>query len=190
MKSTIRMLLKGIEILALIFVFLVAATYIYGIKPTIILSGSMEPKLMTGCIAFVNQRVEYEDIAIGDIIEYKTETGVSCIHRAIKITEEGIETKGDNNDHSDGITTIAENFKGKVVFSVPKLGYSIMKLKTPKGIICIVAFIAGLALLSYAVADTVNTSDEQNDSKIKGSTKKINKGKEKPRDPLKEYDTL
>ena len=121
MEKMIEKLLTAIEMIALIFIISMAAIFIYGVRPTVILSGSMEPELMTGCMAFVNQRVDYEDLVIGDIIQFQTETGVSCIHRVINITEAGIETKGDNNEHSDGITTIEQNFQGKVVFNIPKV---------------------------------------------------------------------
>ena len=91
------------------------------------------------------------EIAVGDVIQFQTETGVSCIHRTINITETGIETKGDNNDNSDGITTIAQNFQGKVIFNIPKVGKFVEAVKTPAGIGVIVVIFVAFTLLSYAL---------------------------------------
>lgn len=151
MKKMLGKLFAVFEIIALIFVISMTVIFIYGIRPTVILSGSMEPELMTGCVAFVNQRVEYEEIDVGDVIQFQTETGVSCIHRTINITETGIETKGDNNDNSDGITTIAQNFQGKVIFNIPKVGKFVEAVKTPAGIGVIVVIFVAFTLLSYAL---------------------------------------
>ena len=153
MKQVIGKILDALEMIALIFVILIAAIFIYGIRPTVILSGSMEPELMTGCLAFVNQRADYEDIVIGDIIQFQTETGVSCIHRVIDITDAGIETKGDNNENSDGITTIEQNFQGEIIFDIPKVGRLVESVKTPTGIGFIVAVFVVFTLLCNALDD-------------------------------------
>ena len=108
---------------------------------------------MTGCLAFVNQRVNYEDVVIGDVIQFQTGTGVSCIHRVINITETGIETKGDNNETSDGITTIEQNFQGKVIFDIPKVGRLVEAIKTPVGIGVIVAIFVVFTLLCNVLDD-------------------------------------
>lgn len=153
MKKVMGKLLNVLEMIALIFVILMAAIFISGVRPTVILSGSMEPELMTGCVAFVNQRIDYKDVAVGDIIQFQTETGVSCIHRVINITEAGIETKGDNNENSDGITTIEQNFQGKVIFNIPKIGKVVESVKTPAGIGLIVAIFVVYTLLCKALED-------------------------------------
>lgn len=157
MQKVIGKLLEALEMIALLFVILMAAIFICGIHPIVILSGSMEPELMTGCVAFVNQRVDYEDVVIGDIIQFQTETGVSCIHRVINITDAGIETKGDNNENSDGITTIAQNFQGKVIFDIPKVGKVVELIKTPAGIGMIVAIFVVFTLLCNVLDDRRKT---------------------------------
>ena len=153
LKKVIGKLLNVLEMAALVFVISMTALFIYGIRPAVILSGSMEPELMTGCLAFVNQKVDYEDIVIGDVIQFQTETGVSCIHRVINITEAGMETMGDNNDNSDGITTIKQNFQGKVIFDIPKAGKIVEAVKTPAGMGMIVAIFIVFILLCNVLDD-------------------------------------
>lgn len=116
---------------AMIHVFMILSTVVVsvlfvqlfmGIRPYIVLSGSMEPEISTGSLCFINTRSPYKDIKMGDVIAYE-KGGMLVIHRSVKVTKSGIETKGDANRISDGITTTAANYKGKVFYSIPVLGY-------------------------------------------------------------------
>ncbi len=93
-----------------------------GIRPYVVLSGSMEPGISTGSVCFVNTRSAYKDIKKRDVIAYE-KGGMLVIHRSVRVTKSGIETKGDANRISDGITTTAANYKGKMIYSIPFLGY-------------------------------------------------------------------
>lgn len=94
-----------------------------GIQFYVVMSGSMEPEIHTGSLCFVNTSEKYEDIQEGEVIAYYNPSGTAVTHRAIRITEEGIETKGDHNQVSDGITVHQDNYIGKTVFSIAKAGY-------------------------------------------------------------------
>ena len=65
-----------------------------------ITSGSMWPALKTGDLVFIQGLKSKNDINIGDIIVYKNQIGFT-IHRAIKLNEETVITKGDANNVSD-----------------------------------------------------------------------------------------
>lgn len=101
----------------------------FGVRPYVVLSGSMEPQIHTGSICFINTRASYEDVEAGDVIAYEAASDMVVTHRAVRVTRTGIETKGDANDVSDGITTTKDNFKGKLVFDIPRAGYLIWGIK-------------------------------------------------------------
>lgn len=111
-------------------VFSIVILFLLGVRPYIVLSGSMEPAVHVGSLCFVNTRAAYEDIREEDIIVYETANGTMVAHRAISVSDIGIETKGDANKVSDGITTTQGNFRGKTIFSIPGIGYAIEFLKS------------------------------------------------------------
>ena len=107
----------------------------------------MEPEIMTGSICFVDTNTVYDDISKGDIVAFETATGIMVTHRVISVTDFGLETKGDANEVSDGISTTKDNYAGKTIFSIPYLGYISNAITSPRG--RIIAFTAiGLLLLS------------------------------------------
>ena len=115
--------------------------YMYGIVPYVVLSGSMEPTIDTGSVCFINKRVSINDIKENDIIAFKLNDGTLVTHRVNKITDEGIITKGDNNEDVDSNIIKNNNYVGKNIFWVPKVGYVIKALQTTKGKIVTVTFI-------------------------------------------------
>lgn len=123
-------LLTGIVIAAAVAVI---AAFVYGIRPYIVMSGSMEPAIATGSVCFVDTKVPYEEICVGDTIVFRQKNGM-VTHRVVSITQEGMETKGDANDRSDGITTTPENYFGETIWSVPYAGYVLHTLRTPQAL--------------------------------------------------------
>lgn len=136
----------------LIAVFGIYILRFMNIDPYIVMSASMEPAIQTGGLCFVDTEYPYSKIEKNDIIAFQTESDMFVTHRAIDVTEEGIETKGDNNDISDGITTTEHNYLGKTILSVPYLGYILHGIQSVKGkIICIsvgISLIIGNMLLT------------------------------------------
>ena len=87
----------------------------------VVQSGSMEPRIPVGSLAVADMHCDYGSIEKGDIIIFQAGEG-RVMHRVYAVTEEGLETKGDANEVTDGITTTRENLVGRVVFHVPYLG--------------------------------------------------------------------
>ena len=96
-----------------------------------VVTGSMEPTIPVGAL-MVTRAVDIESIQLGDIVCFKTEVseiwGRIVTHRVVGIYETNLgsillETKGDANGRSDGITTGPENFHGKTIFHIPYVGY-------------------------------------------------------------------
>ena len=65
-KAFINALMTLIIILGIIFVVL----FIIGIRPFVVLSGSMEPTIHKGSISFINVNYQYGKIKNNDIIAY------------------------------------------------------------------------------------------------------------------------
>lgn len=109
-------------IIACIVFAATAICKIGNIEPRIVLSGSMEPKIHTGSICFINKKVPYDKIKTGDIIAFKAGKNTMVTHRVISVTNAGFETKGDANKVSDGISTNKTNYRGKTILSIPYAG--------------------------------------------------------------------
>ena len=101
-----------------------------GIRPMIVMSGSMEPVMPTGSLCFVNTHCDFSDVKTNDIITY-TVMDAKITHRAVKINkEEGyLVTKGDNNESEDIGVVNRENYYGKVMVHIPYMGYALFFIK-------------------------------------------------------------
>jgi len=99
---------------------------LFPIYPTLIGSGSMEPVMYAGDVSLI-VKIEQVDIKEGDIIQFKTAEEYTVLHRVIQVVETETSvtyiTKGDNNDKPDADIVISENVIGKVIFTVPKIGW-------------------------------------------------------------------
>jgi len=101
-----------------------------------VLSGSMSPAMGIGSAA-VTQSVPPSTIQVGDIITYRSpRSGKLTTHRVIdKRIEDTLvfQTKGDANENHDFYTVPAADIEGKVVLTVPLLGYATGFVRTPLG---------------------------------------------------------
>ena len=148
-KASLNVLMTLVLIVGIIFVIL----YVAGIEPYVVISGSMEPDIKMGSLCFVNKHAKYRDVKVEDVIAYTASTGNKVTHRVVSITSEGIETKGDRNSASDGISTTEENFVGKNIFSIPKLGYLVKLMQTLRGKIITITLAIFLFVLAIFIDD-------------------------------------
>lgn len=120
-------------------------------------SNSMVPTFQVGDIIVINQQqkaVPFESLKIGDIIAFKNQFNkdiqgheITMTHRILKInrtTDSGIviRTKGDNNPTSIqeiDYPIYKQNYVGKVVYIIPKLGIIWWRLTYPPNIFGIIA---------------------------------------------------
>lgn len=115
----------------------------FGYKNFIIVSGSMEPTIMTGDAICVKE-VPPNEIKVNDIISFKDDEVITT-HRVISIVEEnGIKkytTKGDNNNVEDKEKTIYENIEGKYQFKVNRFGTMLQILQNKITLVVLVLII-------------------------------------------------
>lgn len=140
--------LSGTVITVAVIAVFAAVVLISGIRPCVVLSGSMEPNIPTWSLCFVNTRTSYDDLALGDVIVYNRRSDdLRIIHRVIKIEDEGITTKGDANTISDGVSVGRDNFYGKELFHIPYIGYICRFAKNP---FVLVGLAAAIVLLNVS----------------------------------------
>jgi len=101
-----------------------------GYGEAVVMTGSMEPKIMTNDMVIIHKQATYQK---GDIIAVKG-THYSFTHRIYAVTKTGYITKGDANNAVDS-ETLKKNVFGKVILIVPGFGKVINWLKSPVGMI-------------------------------------------------------
>ena len=163
-KVLLNTLVTIIIILGIAFLFL----YAIKIRPFVVESGSMEPKLHVGSVCFVNQRAKFEDIKNGDIIAFNATSSMKVTHRVVNISEEGLTTKGDANDVEDMLKVQKSMLIGKTLFSIPKVGYFIKFIQSPKGMISFGVAIIVIELLEIIFASSENKEEEKKKTKLNG----------------------
>lgn len=118
-----------------------------GIRPFAVVSGSMEPAIKTGSISWVDTRASPDKMKQGDILAFTGNNQNWVIHRIAEKKEEGFVTKGDANEKCDASLVEREQVKGKVVFSIPFLGYLLPGSSIP----AVFAFFIGSVLLAGVI---------------------------------------
>lgn len=112
-----------------------------GYKPFIVLSGSMEPAILTGDIV-LTKITRAEDVAQNDIITFRVDRDTAVTHRVTEVVvEEGqisFLTKGDANVGSDAAVVTPEMLEGKYLGRVGGLGHLAIFLQTPMGLLLFV----------------------------------------------------
>lgn len=152
MKKIVRIVLDLITWILVAAVVGYLVLLLTGHELYVVKSGSMEPAIHTGSVCIVNTNADYDDMKVGDIVAFKSGKA-KVTHRVKAVTREGIETKGDANDHSDGISVNPENFIGENIYSVPYIGYGLIELSTMRGKIILITGIAVILLLGALVKE-------------------------------------
>lgn len=99
-----------------------------GWRGVIVLSGSMEPALKAGGIAFIGP-VSVSSIRPGDIITYRNadDRSIQSTHRVVEVLDkEGrpvFRTKGDANEAPDAELVSPDRIVGRVRLHLPLAGY-------------------------------------------------------------------
>ena len=130
--------------------------FLLGIKPFIVMSGSMEPEIQTGSLVFVDTR-DTENISEGDIIAFES-GGNAVTHRVKRVENGNIITKGDANNNTDGEIINQSAVIGKTIHSIPYVGFVVNSLRSPVAIIlfaliCIIHLV--LTAIEYKKGETL-----------------------------------
>ncbi|MFQ8784948.1 MAG: signal peptidase I [Clostridia bacterium] len=137
---------------------------IFGYKPFVVLSGSMETEIYKGDLVIV-KKVEAKDLKENDIIAFRDDDNYVVTHRIVeKIEENGeikFKTKGDNNNIDDDGYVNLNQIEGIYEFKISGLGNVVMFMQRPSTLIItlILIFVGGAAFI--AIDDNKLSADER-----------------------------
>jgi signal peptidase len=146
---------KLAEIIILIVIAIIAIVFLVFYRPVSfwgdtryepVYTGSMEPAIPVGSIVVIKP-VNPETLQTGDIICFELSEPTSITHRITNITDEGFITKGDANEDPDQWTVKKENVIGKVILTIPFIGYLGYFVRTPIGFTLIIIIPASLIII-------------------------------------------
>jgi signal peptidase len=120
-----------------------------GLKIKVVKSGSMEPAIHTGAIVLIKKESAYN---VGDMVTFGLDTKmqIPTTHRIVEITDGPNPvyiTKGDANEDPDQANTRFADIHGKVILTVPTLGFILDFARKPLGFGLIVGLPATLIIL-------------------------------------------
>jgi len=148
---------KVIYYIVIAFIVLIALLLIVSVLPITgnykimtVISGSMAPEIKMGSVVIVKPVDEYK---IGDVITFGpySRTKAPTSHRIYDIKVEGGEavyiTKGDANNAPDAREISKRDVLGKVLFSVPYVGFAVDFAKKPMGFALIIIVPAAIIII-------------------------------------------
>ena len=115
---------------------------LFGLRPFVVISGSMEPTISTGSIA-ITRPVKTNELETGDVIAFNpsADNGLPIVHRIVKIEERnGIRyftTRGDANTGDDAEVALPSTSL-KLIGAVPFVGYAVFYAAQPIGTVMLV----------------------------------------------------
>lgn len=135
----------------------------FGIKPFIVVTGSMEDTINSGDLV-ITKAVDPATLEVGDIISYRE--GESVItHRIVEFTEEEGEaafiTQGDANNAEDSNPVLYSQVEGTYLFRLSGLGNLAMYMQTPVGMLVFI----GIPICCFILYDVIRRRlDNKKDS--------------------------
>lgn len=141
------------------------------IEVKIVKSGSMEPSIMTGSVVVIKPTETY---GVGDVITFGKDTKreIPTTHRIVEVITNAngtlsYRTKGDANEEADQSITSAKEVIGKVLVSVPNVGFVLDFARTRNGFLAMIVVPALMVIFDEGLT-------------IAGEVKKMRRRKEAP----------
>lgn len=159
-RKIIDLVISLICIVAMAFICLL----LMGIRPYVVMSGSMGDAIPVGSLCFVDTKYDYDEVEVGDVIAYASGK-VRVTHRVYEISNGLIRTKGDANEKPDMYFISEEHFLGLTKYCLPDVGYAVNWVQSSRGKILVGTAAICLILLNFMVED-----DKE---KKKGKKKKL-----------------
>lgn len=111
---------------------------VFPYRPALVAGDSMRPAFSRGDLAIIHRAAPGE-ITEGHVVQYLTPDGTMILHRAVAMDNSSgnpaIIAKGDANEIPDPSPVPLERVEGRVVFTVPKLGWPGILVKSVLGAI-------------------------------------------------------
>jgi len=150
-------------------------------------SGSMRPAYNVGDLLLLRS-IPSDRLQVDDVIVFEVSTrSYDIVHRIIEIqyrSQDGklyFRTKGDNNPSADYWKSTEcwngmipeENVIGKVIFSVPLIGYVSLAVSSEYGVLIIGAIILLIILLIIPFGETTTPKDDDDEIITNSKDKKL-----------------
>lgn len=137
---------------------------IFGYKPFIVLSGSMETEIFKGDLAIV-KNVNLNSLHEKDIIAFRDENNHVVTHRIVSISKINGElefvTKGDNNNTADDGIVISKDIEGKYVGKISGLGNVFLALQKPSTLFLILGIIVLFGVVWIVIGNSKLSIEER-----------------------------
>ena len=132
---------------------------IFGYKPFIVLSGSMESQINVGDLVIV-KNIAPSNLQIGDIIAFRDSENTVTTHRIVDIRTENdnlcFTTKGDANNVNDDDTVYANQVEGIYQTKFAQIGNAILFIQEPAGFATMMMLIFLICILIYLYQNRKN----------------------------------
>lgn len=161
-KNPLAAVFRAVGIILLIAIIAICVPLIVpktmGYQLYTVVSGSMEPAVTTGSLVYIKY-VEPKEIVEGDVIAfYGSDADGSIItHRVVSNSSAMGEfiTKGDANEDNDMNPVTYNQYMGKMVRSIPKIGGIVQTITGGSGKAA-VGCVIGLAIVLEIIAAVLN----------------------------------
>ncbi len=128
---------------------------VFGYKPFMVLSGSMETEIHKGDL-IITKIIEPETLKIEDVIAFRDAEGTVTTHRIKDIVENDGETyfitKGDNNNSQDQNLVSYDDVEGLYVMRIPGIGNMMNSLAEPTTVVVLVLLISAIFMIGFSIS--------------------------------------
>ena len=129
---------------------------VFGYKPFIVLSGSMETEIYKGDL-IIAKDINPESLKVDDIIAFRDAENTVTTHRIIDMVEDNGEkffiTKGDNNNTQDKNLVEYDGVEGIYVMRIPGVGNIMNSLSEPTTIIILIMGITLIFVIGFMISN-------------------------------------
>ena len=158
---------------------------VFGYKPFIVLSGSMETEIKKGDLIIV-EVTDPATLEVDDVIAFRDAEETVTTHRIIEIVEKDGETyfitKGDNNDSQDQNLVEFDDVEGIYVTRIPGVGNMLNSLAQPTTIVIVVLGVTVILGIAFVFSNKNQREAEQKEfleyKRMKEEQERLEKEKE------------
>ena len=137
---------------------------VFGYKPFIVLSGSMETDIRVGDL-IITKEVDPTTLVVGDVIAFRDAQGTVTTHRIIEMVDCHRDTcfitKGDNNSSQDQNLVELDDVEGIYITRIPGVGNMLNSLSEPTTILIVVLGISVIFAVAFMISNKKQLSQEQ-----------------------------
>ena len=137
---------------------------IFGYKPFVVLSGSMEAEIAKGDLA-ITKEINTDTLQKNDVVAFWDKQGHVVTHRIVDIVEKNGEkqlvTKGDNNNANDADVVSIKDVEGKYLFKLSGFGNFVLMLQEPLTLFIILAVIVVVGVIWIMIGKNKLSKNER-----------------------------